>query len=130
MHTGCAVNRRTFAHNALWYDLRMIRRVSYRAAVTGLVFSACWLVFGFLFLMTPIPDALGIGSGLTQIWIVTFFVALGVSGSMLTFAAINGIFPPVVRAPTRRPAPLPARAADAEATRSTPTPQASGTRER
>ncbi len=108
----------------------MIRRVSYRAAVTGLFFSACWLVLGFLFLMTPIPDALGIGSGLTQIWIVTFFVALGVSGSMLTLAAINGIFPPVVHAPTRRPAPLPTRAADAEATRSTPTPQASGTRER
>lgn len=108
----------------------MIRRVSYRAAVTGLVFSACWLVVGFLFLMTPIPDALGIGSQLIQIWIVTFFIALGVSGGMLTLAAINGIFPPVVRAPARRAASLPTRVADAEVARPATTVRASGSRER
>jgi hypothetical protein len=79
-----------------------MRRVTYRSALTALFFSGAWLVLGFLFLMTPVPSALGIGGELIQVWIVIFLLALGVGGAMLTLAALNGLFPPVVRAPKRR----------------------------
>jgi hypothetical protein len=84
-----------------------MRRLSYRHAITTFFFTGCWLVFGFLFLMTPIPDALGVGGQLIGAWIFLFFVFLAISGSLLTLAAFNGIFPPVQRSPrqaTARPA--------------------------
>ena len=61
-------------------------------------------MLGFLFLMTPIPDALGVTGQMIGAWIVLFFVVLGVSGVLLTLAALNGIFPRVERAPRRAPA--------------------------
>ena len=84
-----------------------MRRLSYRHALTAFFFTGCWLVFGFLFLMTPIPDALGVGGQLIGAWIALFFVFLALSGAMLTLAAINGIFPPVERTVHRAP-PRPA----------------------
>jgi hypothetical protein len=94
-------------------------------------FTVCWLVFGFLFLMTPVPDALGVGGQLIGAWIGLFFVFLAVSGCSLTLAAINGIFPAAERAPRRTPAQrAPAGAPDASSqawTRPLP-PRSSGGR--
>jgi len=80
-----------------------MRRLSYRHAITAFVFTACWLVIGFLFLVSPIPGLLGITGDLVQAWILLSLLALGLSGAMLTIAAVNGIFPPVVRPPAPRP---------------------------
>ncbi|MBI5288807.1 MAG: hypothetical protein HY873_07530 [Chloroflexi bacterium] len=88
-----------------------MRRLSYRHAVTAFVFTACWLVLGFLFLISPIPDLLGITGDLVQAWILLSLLALGLSGAMLTTAAVNGIFPPVVRPPGQRPPGRPAQGA-------------------
>ncbi|HLB23233.1 MAG TPA: hypothetical protein VJP07_04000 [Dehalococcoidia bacterium] len=88
-----------------------MRRLNYRHAITAFVFTACWLVLGFLFLISPIPDLLGITGELIQAWIVLSFVATGLSGAMLTMAAVNGIFPPVLRPPAQRPPGRSARGA-------------------
>ena len=85
----------------LWYDLRCMRRISYRHAFTAFFFTACWLIFGFLFLMTPFPDSLGVTGQMLAAWIVLFFLFMAVAGSMLTLASINGIWPPVARPPHR-----------------------------
>jgi len=82
-----------------------MRRISYKTALTSLFFVGAWFVLGFLFLMTPIPGALGIASELFQAWIVIFVVTLGLGGFMLTMASFNGLFPRVVKPPKKRPAP-------------------------
>ncbi len=82
-----------------------MRRISYKTALTALFFVGAWFVLGFLFLMTPIPGALGIGGALFQAWILVFIVALGISGAMLTMASINGLFPRVVKPPKKRATP-------------------------
>jgi hypothetical protein len=41
-----------------------------------------------------VPGALGIGGEMFGAWVLLFFGALGVSGLLLTLAAINGAFPP------------------------------------
>jgi hypothetical protein len=84
-----------------------MRRLSYRHALTAFFFTACWLILGFIFLMTPIPDALGVTGQMIAAWILLFFVCMGLSGALLTLAAINGIWPPVSRTPRGR---VPARA--------------------
>lgn len=106
-----------------------MRRLSYRHALTALFFTACWLIFGFLFLMTPIPDALGVGGQLIGAWIALFFVFLGLSGALLTLAAVNGIFPPKGRS-VRRPAARPSQSTPDAATQawSRPLPPRSGGR--
>jgi hypothetical protein len=78
-----------------------MRRISYRHAFTAFFFTACWLIFGFLFLMTPLPDSLGVTGQMLAAWIVLFFVFMAASGAMLTLASINGIWPPVARPPRR-----------------------------
>lgn len=103
--TTSYLQRRTFVVPPLWYDLRTMRRISYKTALTALFFVGAWFVLGFLFLMTPIPGALGIGSALFQAWIVVFIIALGLGGAMLTMASFNGLFPRVVKPPKRRAAP-------------------------
>lgn len=95
----------------LWYDLRTMRRITYRNAVTALFFAGAWFVLGFLFLLTPIPNGLGIGSELFQAWLVIFVLAFGFGGFMLTMASFNGLFPPVVKPPKRPSAPLSSSAA-------------------
>lgn len=82
-----------------------MRRLTYRHAITAFIFTACWVVVGFVFLLSPIPGLLGIANALIQAWIVLSFLAMGVSGAMLTMAAINGLFPPVVKPPTPKSPP-------------------------
>ncbi len=82
------------------YDLaQMLRRISYRTAATAFVFTGLWFVLGLFFLWTPVPHALGIRGELFAAWIVLFLLIMAVAGLTLFFAAINGIFPPNVRAP-------------------------------
>lgn len=83
------------------YDLRMVRRIGYRAAVTGFVFTGLWFVLGLLLLSTPAPGALGIAGGMFTAWLLLFFVILAAAGVTLVIAAVNGIFPQNVRAPRR-----------------------------
>ena len=83
-----------------------MRRLSYRHAVMAFFFTACWLILGFVFLMTPLPDALGVTGQMLAAWILLFFVFMGISGAMLTLAALNGIWPPAqitARRTTSRP---------------------------
>lgn len=79
----------------------MLRRISYRSAATAFVFTGLWLVFGLFLLWTPIPHALGIRGQLFAAWLILFCVILAGAGAMLFVAAINGMFPPNVRAPAR-----------------------------
>ncbi|HYM15246.1 MAG TPA: hypothetical protein VEZ14_06775 [Dehalococcoidia bacterium] len=79
----------------------MLRRISYRSAATVFVFTGLWFVFGLFVLWTPVPGALGIGGQLFAVWLVLFLLILAGSGLTLFFAALNGIFPPNVRAPSR-----------------------------
>lgn len=79
----------------------MLRRITYRAAATAFVFAGLWFVIGLLLLLSPIPGALGIGGQMFAVWLVAFLLALGGSGAALFLAAVNGIFPPDVRAPAR-----------------------------
>ena len=92
----------------IWYDPRRMRRLTYRHAITAFFFTGCWIVFGFLFLLSPIPGTLGIAAGLIEVWLLLTFVTLALSGGVLTMAAINGIFPPQESPPSRpsRPTPL------------------------
>lgn len=77
----------------------MLRRISYRSAVTAFVFTGLWLVLGLVLLWTPVPGALGIRGEMFVAWLVLFFAELALSGLALFVAAINGIFPQNVRAP-------------------------------
>lgn len=79
----------------------MLRRISYRSAATAFVFTGLWFVIGLLLLLSPIPGALGIGRQMFAAWLVAFLLALGASGAALFLAAVNGIFPPIVRPPAR-----------------------------
>ena len=80
----------------------MIRRISYRTAVTAFVFTALWFVLGLLLLWSPIPSALGIRGQMLVSWLVLFLLILAGSGATLTIASLNGIFPPPERtAPVR-----------------------------
>lgn len=85
-----------------------MRRLTYRHAITAFFFTGCWIVFGFLFLLSPVPGILGIAAGLIEAWLLLTFVTMALSGSILTMAAINGIFPPQESQPSRpsRPTPL------------------------
>lgn len=81
--------------------------------MTAFVFTACWGVLGFLFLLSPIPGALGVATGLIEIWLIGSFVTVGIAGAMLTLAAVNGLFPPAESTPSSKPAgPTPARTTD------------------
>ncbi len=99
--------------------LAEMRRLTYRHALTAFFFAGSWFVLGVLLLLSPLPGALGIVADLFQAWLLLFFLALGISGAMLTMAACNGIFPPVLRPPTnrrppsKRPETAPASAPDA-----------------
>jgi hypothetical protein len=84
------------------YDLpQMLRRISYRTAATAFVFTGLWFVLGLFLLWTPIPHVLGIRGALFPAWLILFLLELGVAGLTLFVAAINGMFPPNVRAPSR-----------------------------
>lgn len=76
-----------------------MRQVGYRAAVTAFVFTGLWLVLGLMLLWTPLPGALGIRGEMFVTWLMLCFAELAISGLLLFVAAINGIFPPTVRAP-------------------------------
>jgi hypothetical protein len=78
-----------------------MRRLGYRHAITAFIFTAFWLVFGFLFLISPVPGLLGIAGALIEAWILVGMLATGASGALLTLAAVNGLFPPVARPPAR-----------------------------
>ena len=80
----------------------MIRRISYRSAVTAFVFTGLWFALGLLLLWSPILSALGIRGQMLVAWLLLFFVMLAGSGAMLTIASFNGIFPPDERAAPRR----------------------------
>ncbi len=75
-------------------SLVMLRRVNYRTAINGFVFTALWLVIGAVVMWSPVPDALGIGGGFFAAWLVLFFLVLAGAGMILTVAAINAAFPP------------------------------------
>lgn len=79
----------------------MIRRIGYRTALTAFVFTGLWFVLGLLLVSSPIPGALGISGELFTAWLLLFLGMLGLSGLALFLAALNGIFPPNVRAPRR-----------------------------
>ena len=72
----------------------MIRRVSYRSAVTAFVFAGLWFLLGLLLLWSPIPGALGIRGNMVMAWLFLFLIILAGSGATLTLASYNGIFPP------------------------------------
>ncbi len=76
----------------------MIRRISYRSAVTAFVFTGLWFVLGLLLLWSPIASALGIRGQMLVAWLLLFLVMLAGAGAMLTMASFNGIFPPNERA--------------------------------
>ena len=71
----------------------MIRRVSYRSAVTAFVFAGLWFVLGLLLLWSPVPGALGIRGNMTMAWLLLFLVIFAGAGATLTLASYNGIFP-------------------------------------
>lgn len=75
------------------YDPQVLRRVDYRIAINLFVFTGLWFVIGAMLLWSPVPGALGIGSGLFVMWLLLFFGVLAVAGSALTIAAINVAFP-------------------------------------
>jgi hypothetical protein len=83
----------------------MLRRTTYRAAFTALAFAALWFFIGAFVLWTPLPRSLGIGAELFGVWLVLFFAVIGVSGGILTLAAVNAAFPPQPPRVARRTAP-------------------------
>jgi hypothetical protein len=82
----------------------MLRRISYRTALTAFLFVALWCVAGAIILWSPLPEAAGIGGSLFGAWFILMFLALAVAGSLLTVAALNAAFPPRPASPPRRPA--------------------------
>lgn len=93
----------------------MLRRMSYRSAGMAFLFAALWFVLGLMFVVSPIPGALGIGGQVFVAWFMLFLIALAGAGASLTLAAINGIFPPGTASPrasepagaSAAPTPLP-----------------------
>ena len=92
--------------NGLCYDLyQMLRRIDYRHAVNGFVFTGLWFVIGAIALWSPIPRALGIAGEMFAAWLMLFFVILSVAGSVLTIAALNAAFPAEPASPPRERTP-------------------------
>jgi len=87
----------------------MLRSVTYRQAFNAFLFTGLWFVFGAVALWSPVPGALGIGGEMFAAWLLLFFGALGVSGLLLTAAAMNGAFPPRAGGHERRPSAHAAR---------------------
>ncbi len=78
-----------------------MRRIGYRTVVNAFAFTGLWFVLGLVLLWTPVPHALGIRGQMFVAWLMLFFAMLAVAGLMLMLAALNGMFPRVVRAPRR-----------------------------
>jgi hypothetical protein len=72
----------------------MLRRIDYRTAANAFIFTGLWFAIGAIILWSPLPDALGIGGPMFGAWLILFFLALMVAGSLLTVAALNAAFPP------------------------------------
>jgi hypothetical protein len=77
----------------------MLRRIGYRAAGNAFMFTALWFALGLVLLWSPVPGALGIGGDFFVVWLLLFLGILALAGLTLCIAAVNGIFPPNVRAP-------------------------------
>jgi hypothetical protein len=83
----------------------MLRRIDYRAALNAFAFTGLWFAIGAIVQWSPLPAALGIAGAMFAAWLILFFLALMVAGSLLTVAALNAAFPPHAAGPTRdRPA--------------------------
>lgn len=67
--------------------------MDYSIAINLFVFTALWFFIGAIVLWSPLPGALGIGSGLFVMWLLLFFGVLAVAGGALTLAAFNVAFP-------------------------------------
>lgn len=95
----------------------MIRRITYRSALTAFVFTGLWFVLGLLLLWSPIPGSLGIRGQMLVAWLLLFLLIMAMAGAMLTLASFNGIFPPAERVarPRTTPERQPASIADATA---------------
>jgi hypothetical protein len=76
-----------------------MRRLTYRHALTGFFFTFCWLVLGFLLVISGIPGKLGIGSDFGLAWFAILILSLGGGGALLTLASYNGLFPPAQQPP-------------------------------
>jgi hypothetical protein len=87
--------------------MELIRKIDYRLATNAFVFTGLWLVIGAIVIWSPIPGALGIGGGMLGVWLVLLFLSMAVSGSMLTIASLNLLYPPVEGGSpsARKPAP-------------------------
>lgn len=74
-----------------WFDIYWspMRSVSYRSALTAFIFTGLWFAAGAFVLWTPIPGVLGIGPEMFAVWLVLFLLTLGVSGILLTLAALS-----------------------------------------
>lgn len=78
----------------------MLRLITYRHALTALIFAALWFVLGLVLLFSGIPGNLGIGREMFTAWLLLWFAISAIAGGALTMAAINGIWPPVERPPS------------------------------
>jgi hypothetical protein len=76
-------------------DPGMIRRIDYRLAINAFILVVMW---------SPLPGALGIGGEMFAAWLILFFLALALAGSLLTIASLNGVFPPRAPSPPTGPA--------------------------
>lgn len=88
--------------------IERIRSVDYRLAVNAFIFTGLWFVIGAVLLWSPIPGSLGIDNEMFAVWLVLFFLAMAASGSLLTIASLNAVFPPGQQPPPsaqRAPAP-------------------------
>jgi hypothetical protein len=97
------------------YDtiLLMMRRVTYRSALTAFVFTGLWFVLGLLLLWSPIPGSLGIRAEMLVAWLMLFLLIMASAGATLTLASYNDMFPPDEEpAPKRLAAPVAAIPAD------------------
>lgn len=79
----------------------MLRLITYRHALTALLFAALWFVLGLVLLFSGLPGSLGIGREMFTAWLLLFFAISAIAGAALTMAAINGIWPPVELPPSR-----------------------------
>jgi hypothetical protein len=85
-------------------DPGMIRRIDYRLAINAFIFTALWFLIGAVVMWSPLPGALGIGGEMFAAWLILFFLALALAGSLLTIASLNGVFPPRAPSPPTGPA--------------------------